>query len=115
MLRLVALVFASLVLVGCGGSSGSAPDSKADSSGVPQCSDVWQDGKTLPDDYEGCVEGGAIEAAVARDCDGWSLVSYESEARSFWTTPGMKIVAGGADMLANPDYVAASEACSSSK
>lgn len=35
---------------------------------LPACADVWQDGATLPDDYDGCMEGDMLVVAVTLDC-----------------------------------------------
>ncbi|NPC97838.1 hypothetical protein [Nocardioides sp. zg-DK7169] len=49
---------------------------------APACTQVWEEGATLPDDYEGCEdESGAYAAAVWATCDdpAMEFTSYEDE------------------------------------
>lgn len=71
----------------------SAGSSAADlQSGVPDCADVWVDGGSLPEDYEGCRDGDTIVASFTWDCeDGRTFTSsmpgYGFLGGELWITP----------------------------
>lgn len=61
---------AALALTACSGSDDSEDSEDfADWEDVPACSDVWIVGETLPDPYEGCMDGDSLVAAVFFTCD----------------------------------------------
>lgn len=89
----LATVIAILLLAGCssgGGSDGSAdpyatappqgsePTSASpQASPAPECDDVWQAGKTLPEDYTTCIEDGeSVEPDALACTDGSSLMVH---------------------------------------
>lgn len=80
----------ALTLAACGDDSDS-PKSGGDNDEAlaPKCSDVWVAGETLPEDYEGCMDGDTLEAAASFNCgDGSSLFQY---ADDFWAFGGQEI------------------------
>jgi len=72
----IAAILLTASLAACGGGDDEpTKDASEPTSGtttaesLPQCSDVWVDGKTLPADYEGCVgDDGATVPADAKQC-----------------------------------------------
>lgn len=85
----------ALTLSACGGNDDKTTNSD-DEALAPACSEVWVAGQTLPADYEGCMNGGTLEAAASFNCeDGSSLFQFEDD---FWAFGGQEIheEAGGA-------------------
>lgn len=79
----------ALTLAACGDDSGSPKSVGDDEALAPKCSDVWVAGETLPEDYEGCMDGDTLEAAASFNCeDGSSLFQY---ADDFWAFGGKEI------------------------
>lgn len=79
----------------------------------PKCDDVWVAGKTLPANYDGCLNGDAVEVYSAFDCnDGKTqLGSYQDR---FWVvTPDGTIadVGAGKDTASDPEYAKAYDDC----
>lgn len=69
MQRLIGAAVLAIVLSGCSAPLKKHADSGDDSSS-PACTKVWQDGATLPKDYQGCTRpDGDLEAAVTIKCD----------------------------------------------
>ena len=73
---LAAIVFA-VSLSACGGSDEpteeepATPTEATSAAQLPQCSDVWVDGKTFPEDYAGCVrDDGSTAEADIKQCGG---------------------------------------------
>jgi hypothetical protein len=73
MKKLLAAVLLAASLAACGGGNDEptqepveSPSESAATADLPQCSEVWVDGKTLPSDYDGCVrdDGNAVAADV---------------------------------------------------
>lgn len=71
-----------LAVAGCGDDTGdvSSPDPEpsetTSAASGPSCDEVWS-ADTLPDDYQGCVEDGALVEADRIDCEsGQVLVTY---------------------------------------
>jgi ABC-type Fe3+-hydroxamate transport system substrate-binding protein len=71
----LAAILLAVTLSACGGSDEpveeepTTPSEATSAAELPQCSDVWVDGKTIPADYEGCVgEDGKTVAADAKPC-----------------------------------------------
>lgn len=70
-------ICAALALLATGCSSDDSGDgvvadatNAPESGGLPACADVWVDGETLPEDYDGCENpDGSIEEPVIYDCD----------------------------------------------
>ena len=45
---------------------------------MPACSDAWVVGATLPEGYEGCMDGGTMVAAISIECtDGSLFTTYD--------------------------------------
>lgn len=83
----VAVIVAALTATACGSSSSAPPKGGGSpDSGTPKCSDVWKEGRTLPKSYDGCTNGGTLEAAVSVGKCG--LTSY---ADTYWAIPGQVI------------------------
>lgn len=98
---------ALLVALAACSSQADEPAPKKDAqSGTPACSDVWQEGATLPADYEGCETADTIEAAVYYDCaDGTRLTTFQDK---WWALAGEKV-------HADPDGSGYSEAFAACK
>jgi len=97
-----------LALAGCAGESETSKPASQPEPSLPACSEVWVDGATLPEGYEGCMDGGDIVAPAGYDCDsgGGQMLGHEDR---FWvlTRDGV-IHKGGAESGA---YQADYEAC----
>lgn len=76
---LLGCLVGSQLLTGCGDDGPIAtPASKS----MPDCSEVWVAGKTLPADYAGCVgSDGVLEASEIKKCSTakGSFVSFDSD------------------------------------
>jgi Putative peptidoglycan binding domain len=83
---------AALMLVTSGCAAGSER-AEVDLSGVPECADIWVDGKTLPADYEGCVgaSGNLVLSAMLACVDGSQFTTHED---LFFARVGGTITAG---------------------
>lgn len=59
---------------------------------LPACSDVWQVGETLPENYVGCEDGDRLYPTVPTECPGGvkHFLSYKDRA---YAIPGGTIVA----------------------
>jgi len=59
---------------------------------LPACSEVWQVGQTLPEDYVGCEDGDRLYPTVPTECPGGTthFLSYKERA---YAIPGGTIVA----------------------
>ena len=76
------------------GNESSAPPEAS----VPACDEVWVEGETLPEDYEGCDLDGTVQAAVYYDCaDGRKFAAYGGVEPNLWAFYGDAINAGGVD------------------
>jgi hypothetical protein len=71
----IAAILLAATVVACGGGdeepttpSTSETPSETAAAELPECSEVWVDGKTIPADYEGCVRGGETVEANAKPC-----------------------------------------------
>jgi hypothetical protein len=71
----IAAILLAASLAACGGGDDEptkAPEATTETTAaesLPQCSDVWVDGKTIPADYEGCVgDDGVTVPADAKQC-----------------------------------------------
>lgn len=61
-------------LVACGDTGDEDENGGA---GVPRCSDLWTEGATVPEGYEGCLNGHDLEAVLVYDCeDGRTFVAH---------------------------------------
>jgi hypothetical protein len=58
---LLALTFS---VTACGAGS----DTASPLGDTPKCSDIWVEGNTVPENYEGCENGDTIEAVFEYDC-----------------------------------------------
>src|ERR1700712_5301057 len=97
--RVTVALVSVLLLVGChsSGSDGkptATPTSTKTTSSTPgthgpSCTDVWQDGATLPKDYTTCSDGNAAGAQDVTKCnDGTRLIAYSD---LFYAVTGGKI------------------------
>lgn len=68
-----------LAFAGCSDSDdGGGDGGSKDEAGTPACSEVWVIGETLPENYEGCMEGNNLTAVTGYECkDGGSLYALE--------------------------------------
>lgn len=81
-MALAALTIAA-VASGCGSGGGSS-----------ECSEIWVDGKTLPEGYDGCMQDGSLVLYTATQCDdGTERVTFNS-AGEFWADADGLISAG---------------------
>lgn len=71
----IAAILLAVSLTACGGGGDeptptSAPESPTESAAaeLPECSEVWVDGKAIPADYDGCVRDGETVEANAKPC-----------------------------------------------
>lgn len=133
MRRLSFVIVSVLLLAGCSsGGSSDGPDEAEQSPGSavatdtpgasgspaatskvptgPPCSSVWQEGKTLPADYEGCLDGDTPGEADVIDCsDGSQLITYADE---FFARSGQEIMKPvDAPIQDTEDYSAAFSDC----
>lgn len=105
-MKRLALSLGSLALLvsACGNGDEPSPEAGIDpGETTPACSDVWVDGETLPEDYEGCLENAdLIAAAVFSDCaDGSQLTSYDGR---FYGLLGSEITEVEGEMAADRGY-----------
>lgn len=103
MKRWIAPVAAALVLLSACTShtgNGASPTTLSNSSpSLPQCSEIWVVGQTLPTDYDGCSKDATTEAAVTASCtDGDTFTTYEDR---LWAKLGGPIAA-----TTSPGYTA---------
>jgi hypothetical protein len=105
--RLVVAAAIAFMATGCSGDGGNDKASAETSGGLPTCSDVWGDGKTLPDDYNGCADGDTIEAAVIQDCDS-GIGRFTTYRDQFHALLGGKITEAPSS---SKEYAAAYEKC----
>lgn len=115
---MTAAVSVSLVIAACGTDNGESDDSSAsepasssassETTGLPQCSDVWVDGQDLPLDYEACAEDGRAVKPVSRMC-GFGRPMVEHDGR-FYAMPGNRINDMG-DLSTSQQYKQAKRAC----
>lgn len=111
--RLAICAALALMASGCSSDDGetSAESDTAtapESSGTPACAEVWVDGETLPEDYEGCEnEDGSIEAAATIECDSGigTFATYQDE---FFALLGGEITEAPSS---SEEYAAAYEEC----
>lgn len=109
-MRTFAVVLSVLLLTACGGG-GDDDEGGTGSGGLPDCADVWVEGETLPEDYEGCMDGDMTVALVTSDCtDGSRLTGYDDR---YWALLGGEIKDAGAEdaTAADPEYGADLAAC----
>ena len=79
------------------GSEFLTPVPKEEAEALPECSEVWVEGKTLPTDYAGCrIDGGGIDQGAKYACtDGkGQLIGYNDQ---FFARIGGAIQAFGED------------------
>lgn len=117
MKHIVAVAIALLVLAGCSSTDDSAADEPTLAApatttpppDLPACAEVWVAGKTLPEDYVGCLEDGSVEGAVTAQCDSGPqrLATY---ADAFWGYLGQRIRTDP-DGTASDAYVKDADVC----
>lgn len=87
-------------------ASSDQPDGAG--SALPDCTEVWQDGETLPADYSGCVADGEPVAAKRQRCaSGQVLVTY---ADRYYAAAGQVINDVG-ELASSKAYQRAERAC----
>lgn len=121
LLALGAPVLSVVLLSGCGSDSDTAADDtaspasdstpadasttaeeSADAGGFPDCADVWQEGRTLPEDYLGCMEGETPFDLDGIECEsGQFIVKHDDR---FWAVAGGRIARAEGSLLEDPDY-----------
>src|SRR6187401_1423828 len=98
-------LLAATVLAAVTGCSGTSSDESGTSA---SCSDVWQDGKTLPANYEGCkLPDGSLQVATFHDCGGRKLNTYGNA----WAFAGGEIHQVTGEVAADPAYRLAFNNC----
>lgn len=111
--RLAVIAVLALTATGCSGDdNGETAEEGQDApaaatSDYPACEDIWVEGETLPDDYEGCDNDGAIEVAATIECDSGvgTFVTYQDE---FHALLGGEITEAPSS---SEEYAAAYEEC----
>ncbi len=107
--QMATALLAVAFVVGCSSDDTSGSSSNGGGGGMPACDDVWVDGNTLPKDYEGCLNGNTIEAAVTRDCkDGTKFTTYQDH---FYAVLDDTIHANMGETAADPAYKTAYNKC----
>jgi hypothetical protein len=72
---------------------------------LPECADVWVDGRKLPEDYEGCRDGDTATAAVSVPCGDEDIYTHEPDDESgFFTDRQGVIHDAGANYASDPVY-----------
>ncbi|HEY6548181.1 MAG TPA: hypothetical protein VI589_09755 [Vicinamibacteria bacterium] len=96
---LLALVLALVPLAACGDQPASET--------LPDCSDVWVDGRTLPEDYEGCMEDGTIQVSETKKCSATegSFVTFDEK---HFAILGQEVSDAG---VSSTEYQEAAQAC----
>jgi hypothetical protein len=114
------IVLASLLLAvtGCGDDGGDGGDGgdpgTPQASGLveslPSCSDVWQTGETLPEDYDGCViEGNEVKVFSPTECpSGTQHATYEDR---WYAVLGGEIQESKASIYSDKGYARFRETC----
>ena len=106
---LLALVALGLTACGSGSSSTEATGTGSSSSGMPECSTVWQDGATLPRSYDGCVQGDQVVQPDPLACSsGQRIIRY---ADSYYAVPGGTVHAATKPLNSDRQYIAAAHSC----
>ncbi len=103
---LLLLAAAPLLLSGCG-DSGSDDEVTPQSESLPACSDVWVEGKVLPDDYTGCVdEDKVLQVSEIKDCTSIDA-SFTTFGQEYYAVLGQQIHSD----VASEDYKQAYGVC----
>jgi hypothetical protein len=72
---------------------------------LPDCSEVWVDGRNLPKDYEGCRDGDTVIAAVSVRCGDVEIYTHEAnDDGGFFTDEDRAIHDAGAEYAEDPVY-----------
>ena len=121
---IIATLLSLIVLAACGGQENKPTDEvretidaiQDETAEWPKCSDVWIEGKKLPDDYEGCVrtvgDDEVAEAGVKIPCPtGGDLFTYEPPGGGFFTGKDGRIIDGGEEYAEHPEYGPRYEEC----
>lgn len=130
LLALGAPVLSVVLLSGCGSDSDTAADDTADPSssgstptdaatteqvddasggGFPDCGEVWKVGRTLPEDYLGCMDGTTPFDLDGIECEsGQFIVKHDDR---FWAVAGGRIARAEPTLLEDPDYKADLATC----
>jgi hypothetical protein len=92
-----------LVLTAMTSGCGEDPASET----LPDCSDVWVAGKTLPEDYEGCMKDGSIQVSETKKCSAMEgrFVTFDEK---YFGILGEEVSDAG---LSSPEYQEAAQAC----
>ncbi len=123
LLALGASVLSAALLGGCGSDGDAAADDTASESpsapsgttseatdpsesatggGFPDCAKVWRAGRTLPEDYLGCVEGTTPFDLDGIECESGQFIVKHDER--FWAVAGGRIAKADSTLLKDPDY-----------
>lgn len=91
----LATIAAVFVLGGCGADHNPAdPGATPKSESLPACHQIWVKGRTLPKDYQGCVDSdGVLQVSEVKQCpssDG-ALTTYHQD---YFALLGQKIDRG---------------------
>lgn len=126
LLALGAPVLSVVLLAGCGsdpdptaedpaGSTSpddtpSSPTEAADGDGDwPECSRVWRDDATIPEDYVGCLDGGDVVEADGLECSSGQFILTHDDR--FWAVAGGPVAGTDGPLLDDPKYQAVLESC----
>lgn len=93
LIKAMAPLCAALTLAITTGCANDAPQTASDASGAPKCQAVWTVGKTLPQDYRGCLgdDGQLVTSGVSYCADGTQFTTHENH---FFARLGGTIGAG---------------------
>lgn len=90
-------------------SAGPSGDAAAVPAGTPACAEVWLPGGTLPQDYRGCEQDGALVAADGLACSsGQRIVRFDDR---WYAVPGGPVQEATSPLDDDPDYLADVRSC----
>lgn len=115
---------AVLSLAACGGQDADSADDPPETSssaespsgdpappGTPDCTEVWQEGETIPRGYQGCADetGAFVERDVLGCSSGQRMVRYGDR---FWGVLGGTVNEADGSLDDDRDYKASMRNCS---
>ena len=113
---LTSVCAAALLATGCGGNdepnlSGDVEKMQDAVAAMSDCSDVWSAGATLPEDYEGCLNGDTVDVPIYLECsDGSRFTSYQDTYYAFLGDE-VGVAKSEGDAANDPGYKRAYEKC----